>query len=144
MAITGKLSLDGRIIIEFKEDSWRLLMSHVLSKVEHSVLVNRTEQVKARFGIVIEKAFNSNFIKSQNSIGKSIAINMSEKESDGIGRIYASVINDFCKNAWYLFGYVDNTVKKPICVVYFIEIKMAFYAIMKEGDDPKSFDPQLN
>lgn len=144
MEKTGKLPNNGNIQIENKEDAWGLLKKGILTKVEHSGLVKYTEETKAKMPIVITKAFDSSQMISTSEFFGS-RTNFDQKESNGLSNAKIFAIDYFCKNAWYLFGYINNTVPKKICVIYFIEIKLAFYSILKEDDDTqKFFNPHLN
>jgi hypothetical protein len=145
MNTTGKLNLDGKVEIEFREDAWSLLMKGLINEVRHSVLIDYTKSSKAKMGIIIERVLNSDNLQTTTIPGDIVRPeDVKQSDASGVHRAETSMVNYFCKNAWYLFGYIDNTVKKPICIVYFVEIKMAFYAIMKEGEDVKSFNPQHN
>lgn len=144
MNTTGKLNLDGKVEIEFKEDAWGLLMKGIINKVPHSCLIDYKEGSKAKMNVIIDQSFSSSVLESKTIAGNTLRSSLEFKFTNGIHRAENSLVNHLCKNAWFLFGYIDNTVKKSICIVYFVDIKMAFYAIMKEGDDPKSFNPQNN
>lgn len=130
-----KLSSEGKMLIEFNKAIWIMINNGEMAEVTQSAgIIYKKNFVMVSF--VINKTYHSETISLKD---KPKSINIGQVLSLD-KRVTNTLVDHLYKNAWYLFGYVESgNVRKNICVTYFVEIGMAFYAFMKEDDEPEKF-----
>lgn len=72
MNTTGKLNLDGKVEIEFKEDAWGLLMKGHINELRHSVLIDYKEGSKAKMNVIIDQSLSSSVLESKTIAGNTL------------------------------------------------------------------------
>ncbi len=140
---TIKLPKTGRLVLESKEDYWRLFIGGPIN-MKTSALVEESPEHTVRINLIIETLFPPENMRGQNTtIFKS---NLNQLTCNGMARTREFMYDLFAKSMWVFIGYIDGQNKAPIIIVHYGIINMTFYSQKLTSESIQEFSslPSLN
>jgi hypothetical protein len=140
---TTKLPPTERLILESKEDYWRLFIGGPIH-MKTSALVEESPEHTIRINLIIETVIPPENMRGQNTT--IFQSNLNQSACNGMARTREFMHDLFTKSMWVFIGYIDGQNKVPIIIIHYGIINMTFYSQKLTSESIQEFSslPSLN
>lgn len=144
----GTFPASGRIDFELNKVQLGILEKGLINFFKMDAIVSHPDQPllgkrKLKLKILYVHTPGSITIKTKGVRNES---NIFSKEtSSGLARTHEYLIDSILSpNSWILFGTVEGSKSISIVICFFVDLNLGTYALKKDNESEKDFNPQMN
>lgn len=133
----GKIPLTERIILESKEDKWRMLTRGLINELKTTGLIQISPEKSVRLRLKITIIIPPEDIYKH--IVTDVVSNQDVETSKGLSRISNYLAEALQKEEWVFVGCIEGENETPIIISHYPSLNLSIYTQKKKSENKKTF-----